>query len=238
MHIFFSIPLSLSLILLASTILTSCTSLDVTYSDDRMFATQGNDVPSAPMIILPPPVLSIHSQEVMDVVQEVSVEFHHKRELTLKSSKTYYNEEGIHTIQIQYDSQTLIDPSEARELIVDVVDLLIAKLNANKLLVPEFQNYTISPENFEIYISFNSYFARYVDPFYIRLICMENGMIKYYAADIYDNDKKKWHFKIESFVTSKNITVSQRAAEDDYKQRHNRDIEAIFGKDRYIPKED
>jgi len=218
--------------------LTGCSSWDSSYSDDRMFSSPENDVPRAPVVDLPPPILSIHSQEITRIIQEVSVNFKHKRHLHLDQAHTYYNEEGIHTIQLEYNTQDLLDPCDARKLIVDLTDTLLTELNQNMYLVPEFPNFAFFPFNFEIYISFESYYARYVDPFYIRYICMEDGTIIYYAADLYDNDKSCWHSRRESYYTSRDIVFYQRLAEDDYKKKHNFDLSLIFGDKRYIPKDE
>jgi len=217
--------------------LTGCSN-SVNYTDDRMFGSSENDVPRAPYVDLPPPVLSIHGQEVTNIIQEVSVDFKHDRHLHLCDAHTYYNAEGIHTIQLKYESQDLLDPCEARYLIVDLVEALLDKLNDNMYLIPEFPNFAFYPINFEIYINMTSFFSRYVDPYYIKWICMEDGIISFYAADMYDNNKNCWHARRESFYTSRNITIAERQAEAAYKSKHDKSLQKVFGDKIYIPKED
>jgi len=211
---------------------------DDSYVDDRMFCDGTDTVPRSPAVDLPPPVLSIHCDEITAIVQEVSVNFKHKRRLRLADAKTFYNEEGIHTIQLKYTTQELLDPSVARLLIVDLVDSMTDKLNGNMYLVPEFSHLVFLPSNFEIYISCESYYARYVDPLYIRYICIEDGIITYYAADLNDNNKNCWHVRKESFKTAHSIAVHERKAEEEYNKKYNVDLSAIFGDQRYVPPEE
>lgn len=190
------------------------------------------------MVDLPPPVLSIHSQEVTNIIQQVSVEFkHNKQHLNLEDARTFYNEEGIHTIQLTYSTQTLADVCDARVLIVDLVQSLLDNLNSNQYLLPEFPNFAFYPFNFEIMITFQSFYARYIDPYYIRYICMNDGEIAYYSADLLDNDKSCWHVRRESFYTSRDIVFFQRTAEEEYKLLHSPDM-SIFGNKRWFPPQD
>lgn len=216
--------------------LTGCSQWDAsTYSDDRMFDLTTNDIVRAPPVDLPPPIISIHCEEITNIINEVSVDFEHKKFLYIDNAKTFYNEEGIHTIQLQYHTQETLDPCEARELIVDLVDALMKKLNDNVYLVPEFSHLSFLPSNFEIYITFSSYVIRYIDPYYIKYICLEDGIVTYYAGDLDDNDKDCWHTRKESFKTSRELAISRRNAEAAYKKKHSIDLDLIFGNQRFVP---
>lgn len=191
-------------------------------------------IPQAPPDDLPQPLLSIHSDEILNIVQGVSVDFKHDRHLNLQDARTYYNDDGIHTIQLKFITQNISDVCDARMLIIDLTEALMSKLNSNPFLLPEFTNFGFYPYNFEIYITFESFYVRYVDPYYIKWICMEDGQIAYYAGDLDDNNKDCWHVRRESFYTSRDIVFYQRKAEAEYKKAHLSPL-TVFGNQRYIP---
>lgn len=197
-----------------------------------------NDIPRAPVVDLPPPTLTIHCDEITNIIQEVGVNFREKRRLHLDNAKTFYNEGGIHTIQLKMHTEDLLDPCKARELIVDLVEALVKKLNDNMYLVPEFANVPFLPSNFEIYIACDSFYARYVDPYYIKCITLEDGIVHYYAADLEDNSKDCWHSRRESYKTSYEIAFFKRRAEAEYKKKHSLNLDLIFGDQRYVPPEE
>lgn len=193
-----------------------------------------SEVPLAPDKDLPRPQLSVHAEEITAIVQDYSVELRNQKRLHLEHARTYYNERGIHTIQLMYSSQDIIELCQARKLIIDVTEGMLDQLNSNPLLIPEFVDQAFYPPNMEIYINFESYFIRYIDPYYIKWICLEDGIIKFYTGDVNDNDKRGWHYKREAYDTSRNIVFYQRLAEDKYKAMHEPDRE-IFGDKRYYP---
>lgn len=220
--------------------LTSCSCFDGCSFFDRdacRAASIRSSVPLAPDDEPPPPVLSVHTDEVLNIIQEVSTNFKHDRHINLQHSHTYFNEDGIQTIQLQYITQNISDMCEARMLIVDLVEALLTRLNENPYLIPEFPNFAFYPYNFEIYITFESFFIRYIDPFYIKWICMEDGQIAYYAANLDDNNKDCWSVRRESFYTSRDIVFFERKAEDEYKKAHSIDF-SIFGDKRFVPKDE
>ena len=224
--------LLLATLSLALTLLTGCSSFEAFNSNCDSSGI--NDIPEAPFVDLPNPILSVHAEEVTAIIQDYSVELRMLKRLHLEHANTYYNDEGIHTVQLQYSSQDIINLCQGRKLIIDVSEGLLDKLNSNSLLTPEFTNHAFYPFNLEIYINFESYFTKYIDPFYIKWICMEDSKIMFYTADVDDNDKKCWHSKKESYNTSRDIVLYQRLAEDKFKAMHETN-HAIFGEKRFYP---
>lgn len=240
--------LMLAIVSLALTLLTGCSScwnpfdsscdscVPFDQSCNSCDRSGNNEVPEAPYVELPAPTLSIHAEEITAIIQEYSVELKNRKRLHLEHANTYYNEEGVQTIQLRYSSQDIIELCEARKLIIDVTEGMLDQLNSNPLLIPEFANQAFYPFNMEIYINFESYFIKYVDPFYIRWITMEDGQILFYTADVNDNDKSAWHYRKESYNTSRNIVLYQRLAEDNYKAMHETD-RSVFGDKRFYAEE-
>lgn len=175
----------------------------------------------------------IHCEEMTMIVQEVAVELKYDKRLRLEDAKTFFND-GIHTIQINFTSQDLKDMCEARELIVDVTEKLLAKLNQDIILGPEYSNFPLRPENLEIYITFESYYGRYVDPYYVAWIGLEDGIVLYETFSLKDNNKDCWSARRESYCTSREIVVYERQAEKKYRD-NNREKRDIFGGRRFYP---
>jgi hypothetical protein len=227
---------SLIKFLLALSILTGCSCFEPFSNDCAPCATGGSgyDIPEAPYVDLPSPVLSIHAEEITAIIQDYSVELKNFKHLYLQHANTYYNDAGIHTIQLSYISQDLLELCDARKLIIDVSEGLLDQLNSNPLLIPEFTNRAFYPFNLEIYINFESFFAKYIDPFYVKWIMMEDAKIAFYTADVNDNDKLCWHARKEAYDTSRDIVFYQRLAEDKFKAMYEPD-RAVFGEKRYYP---
>lgn len=175
----------------------------------------------------------INSSQATAIIQDFAVEMDHKHSLKLQKAKTYYDG-GIHAIQMEFISQDLMEMCEARKLIVDMTEGLLAALNQDPLLAKDIANYPFRPNNLELYITFQSYFGKYVDPYYIHWICMEDGEVDYYLFDLKDNLKNKWHARHETYATSREIVVYEREAERKYQEVHHPKIN-VFGKQRYFP---
>lgn len=181
----------------------------------------------------PPPQYVLHKEEVTRIVQEFAEEMKEEKDLSLEHAYTCYDN-SIRTVQLQFISQDLIELCEARELIVDMTERLLAKLNQDPILGPDLSNFPFRPSNLEIYITFESYFGKYVDPMYIMWICMEDNSIYFYTFDLLYSPNRCWHVKHESYPTSREIVVYQREAEQKYEETHKIKPSA-FGSERYLP---
>lgn len=185
----------------------------------------------------PKPHISIHTEEVTSIVQQFAVEAKYENHLRLEHANTCYSDNGITTIQVQFTSQDLLEMCAARELIVDLTENLLAKLNQNSTLGQEFADFPFRPGNLEIYIYFDSYFGKYVDPLYITWICMEDAEVAYYTFELQRHNNSCWHARRESYATSREIVVYEREAERRYEEMHPGPL-SIFGMERFLPKGD
>jgi len=184
---------------------------------------------------LPPsPFEVIDSSEATSRVQELSIEFRYDRHLHLQQAKTFF-EFGIKTIQLEFISQDVFEMEDARKLIVDLTEAFLGKVNQDPILGPMLQSYPFRASDLEIYITFESYFGRFVDPYYIQWICLEDGQIDYYLFDTHNNTKRYWHHRHESYETSREIVVYQREAEQKYAETH-RPLIDVFSGQRFFPR--
>ena len=182
----------------------------------------------------PPPILEVNSTELTSLIQDYTVGLKHDEEVNLEQAKIYLDG-GIHTIHLEFITQRILDMCEARELIVSMTENLLSRLNLNPVLGPQLSSYPFSPDQVEIYITFESYYGRYVDTYYIHWVCLEDGVVTYYTWDLEDGSKNCWHSRKESYETSREIATYQELAEEEYALQHEPSTK-VFGNKRYYPK--
>jgi hypothetical protein len=175
-----------------------------------------------------------HSDELTALIQNYTTELKYQKRLHLEHANTYFKD-GISLVQLEFISQDIIEMCEARELIIDVTEGLLGKLNQNPILGGAFATFPFRPSNIEIYITFESWFGKYCDPHYIAWIGLEDAQVTYYEFDLLDHMKACWHARHESYATSREIVVYQRQAEKQYSEEHITNWTVIFGPHRYFP---
>lgn len=159
----------------------------------------------------------IDSPELVRVVQHFMPYLRHEKRLRLEDSRVFYNE-TINTVRMEFTSQDVLEVREARFLLVDVVEGLLAALNQNPTLGSQFITYPLTPDQLEIYINFESFHGIYVDPYYVGYIMLEDGQATYWAFDTKENGRNYWDFRTEAYEKSREFTVYEREAENMFKQ--------------------
>ncbi len=221
---------TLTLLCLAALSLTSCSLFDRYPSEcygpeSQSFKTSAEEISKMSEVIDSSPVTS--------AIQIFSIEMEKKHKVHLEHAKTFYDD-GISKIQLEFSSQNIIDLCEARKLIVDMTETFLAKINRNPLISMDLKNYPFSANSLELYITFESYFGKYIDPNYIHWICMEDNLVDYYLFDLIDPLTNKWKSRHESYPTSREIAVFQQEAEKQYEESNRPKIN-VFGEQRYYP---
>lgn len=183
----------------------------------------------------------INNEEVMRVVLDYANDLKHDKHLNLEDSTVYYGNYGnyIEKIRLKFVTQNILEMCEARELLVDVAEGYLDRLNEDPVLGPLIASYPILAENLEIYICFESYLVRYVDKRYIAWVVLEEGLAYYYAGtitnefDIWDRDSENWHQRVEPYSKSVQIVAINREAEKMYQERHPKPG-SLFAGDRIL----
>ena len=176
----------------------------------------------------------VHTEEITNIIQDYQLELETRYRLHLLDANVYYDP-YIDTIALKFVSEDIIEMSDARKLIVDVVEGLLAKLNQNIIVGPQFKEYPFSSGDLEIYITFDSFYGRFVDPYYMMWICLEDDIVHYYLFDTKNQDKNTWHYRREAYYKSREIVVYQRDAEQQKDEALQLRRQSAFGPDRYIP---
>lgn len=183
----------------------------------------------------------INNEEVMRIVLDFANDFKHDRHMHLEDSTVYYGNHGnyIDKIRLKFITQNILEMNEARELLVDMTEGFLERLNQDPLVGPLISSYPVNAENLEIYICFESYHVRYVDKRYIAWVVLEEGLAYYYAGtltnefDIWDMDSESWHQRVEPYYKSAQIVAINREAERMYRERHPKPT-SLFAGDRLL----
>lgn len=139
-------------------------------------------------------------------------------------------------IKLEFSSQDILELCPARQLLVDVVEGLLDRINLSAVSF-QLRPIPFVAENVEIRINFESYYGIYVDPTYIGWIVLEDGMAYYYGFDLKDYRHVRqvsWSTRYEAYSKSRAFAYAQRAAEEQYQLDHpvKRKL-SVLGEEQY-----
>lgn len=150
--------------------------------------------------INPPENYSL-TPEVTAVVVRFSTQLKKSVDLTLETSCLWQNP-YIDKIYLDYSSQDLRDISNARKLLVSVVEGFVAAINEDSLLHYQAAHFPFSADDLVVQIHFESFFGKYVDPFYVERATLEDGMVQFYSFNAYNPNKEIWEYHDEPYWQS------------------------------------
>ncbi|KAF3362621.1 hypothetical protein PHSC3_000860 [Chlamydiales bacterium STE3] len=151
------------------------------------------------------------SRVVMTYANKMRVE----KSLRFEDSQVFYSDRAD-VIRIIFSTQLILELKEARELVVDLVEGLLAELNKDSIVTSQFQEGIVRPENIELYISFESYFAEYIDQMYMSWVSMYEGVVRFYSAMLKDFRKDFWCDRAEPYYKSRQSVIYDREARASY----------------------
>lgn len=181
-------------------------------------------------------VEKISAVEIVHSIQHFLPYLRFEKHLRLEDSKVWYNDK-VNTIHMEFTSQDVLEIREARMLLVDLVEGLLAELNRNPIIAPEFIQYPLNPDNLEIYIDFESFHGDFVDPFYVGWLKLEGGVTTFYAFDVKIDGTNIWNFRIEPYFKSRELTVFERESEDLFEEAVDSTRLHKLKKEQYVPEE-
>jgi hypothetical protein len=172
----------------------------------------------------PTPWLPVNpSGVVTEAVMRQSALFQKSHHLRFEDASAYWSEGSLIGVRVIYSTMDILDFCPARELLVDVVEGLTGALGES------FEGF--SPDQLEIYISFESYFTRYVDPYYVSWIKLYDGIGYFYMGTLQDYHNDWWHQRMEVYSDSLNFVNIQReinAEQAAQKAKTEKSIEEIL----------
>lgn len=162
-------------------------------------------------VIDPTLVQKIDAEELTRTTIRFTTRMNREKGLTLEDSRAYYTE-CTEKIRLVLSSQKCPEIPEARELLVDVVEGYLNALNNNPSIRADLCVAPFRAEDLEIYIMFESYFSEFVDPFYVGMIELDEGLAVYYMATQKKWYFDQWHSRYEPYFKTLEIARAQREA--------------------------
>lgn len=184
---------------------------------------------------MPPPVKVVESEEFTWIIAKQMAKWKHEkgRRLKLEHSQLHYNLQGVSWLRLELSSQEILEVDDARDLFVDFVEDLLQRVNSSPLAADQIADYPFTADNLSIEINFESYFGYYVDPFYVGCISMEDGIVRYNAFDLKDQEWYSWHSRVEPYTKSREVSLITRAADKEYREERSQDCPNYL--DNYFP---
>lgn len=197
----------------------------------------------------------IENEEVSRIVAYFSAKMMKEERLDLDDSKVIYSDDHVEydydlwsgasytfssnphidRITLEYSTQRIVTMCEARLLLVTVVEEFLHRLNENGLVKYQLAK-PFTEDNLDITINFETFYGRYVDPLYIGIVCLRNGMVKYFAFDIKNNEIDWSHQRVEPYFKSKELAYLKQEADAAYELPPiNTQYAPSYYDDRYSP---
>lgn len=167
------------------------------------------------------------TDDLTNAVEMYATELKYEHRLHLENAMVCTHE-GIPSIRLEFITQHILELCEARQLLVDVVEGLLVKLNTD-YIEPELRPFPFTADQLEIYIDFESFYLEYDDPMYIGWVVLEDGIAFYYAANLKNEKLDCWQSHWEPYYKSRSITYAQRTAEREYHLRHPEPSSSLQG---------
>lgn len=177
-------------------------------------------------------VKRIDASDISRVILVYSEKLRFEKDLVLENSHVYYDH-YVNRIRLDFYTMENVYVWGAREMLVDLVEGLLGRLNMHSSITSQFINPPITPENLEIYINHKSFYNHYIDQRRVGLAQLRDGIATYFAADALDCDTDCWHRLQEYYWQSREFVQSKRFGEAAYSPLH-KPFQSVFGDDRII----
>jgi len=179
-------------------------------------------------------VQKIDPTEVSRVILTYSSKMKRENHLILGDSVVYY-ENRINRIRLDYTSQEVVpDLWRAREILVDLVEGLLDRINSNELIVPQLRDNPFTADNLEVFICFENFYGKYIDLQNSALITLRSGQANYYTNTATDCNQDCWEKRNEFYWQSKMFTEFHRQGEFIYGPKEP-EPHTYFELERHIP---
>ncbi|MDP1880397.1 MAG: hypothetical protein Q8K60_05610 [Parachlamydiaceae bacterium] len=157
----------------------------------------------------------IDSEELSKIVINFSVLMKIEKHLELEDSWAGYDD-YITQIVLRYSSQRLLTVYDARQVMVELVEEFLSRINNNSIISFELNRYPFTYKDLDVKINFESYFGRYIDELYVGTAWLHNGCLLFYAFDRKDMSLNgiDWdHTRFEPYTKSRELAILKREAE-------------------------
>lgn len=166
-----------------------------------------------------PWVEKIEVNPFSEVIIPYALELRKEKRLRFEDSEVFYDE-YVQRFRVVFSTQLILELCEARELMVDVVEGLLERMNNNPWVVESFNHQPITADDLELYFSYETYYVEYIDPTFIAWMSLTDGYVRFYDGVLKDFTKDFWDARIEPYAKSLEFVRIAREAEENYKLAH------------------
>lgn len=177
------------------------------------------------------------SPAISKIVIEYGRDLQDSHRLFLYDSRVIFDGK-IKKIRIDFTSMASVELCEARKVLVDVTEGYMKRFRENAILNSRFLNRPLNVNDFEIHITYCSYFNRYVDAQYVAYVILENGWSYFYNSELNNAFTDFWMQKVEPYYETKLFTGFQEEAEALHKKEDLEEGKKILQEERYFEKRD
>lgn len=179
-------------------------------------------------------VQKIDSSDVSQTILIYGAQLKYEKGLYLADSIIYYDD-TIQRFRLDFTTQRIHDDLwSSRELLVDTVEGFLNRINGNWAIVPFLEHYPITADDLEVYITYTSFYTKFVDLQGDALATLRNGNASYFTYTTFECSQQCWQERREYYWQSKMFVDYNRQGEALYGPKPN-PLETVFGIERYIP---
>lgn len=156
------------------------------------------------------------------VIIPYALELERTKRMRFEDTKIYQKDdgEGVRWIRLILSSQAILDLCESRELLVDIVEGLLERLNKDPVILASFAHQPITASDLEIYLSFESFYVEYDNPTFIAWVSLLDGDVRIFDGVLKDFRKDYWNSRVESYVRSRDYVMITRKARDELDKKY------------------
>ena len=160
-------------------------------------------------------VNKINAEELTRATVRYCSRLKHDKGLILEDSRCYYTE-YTQKLRLVLSCQKTLEIREARRWITDIAEGYLQAINNNPIIRADLCQQPFSVQDLEIFINFESYYAVYVNPFYIGWIELDEGLVTYYESTAKQWHSDIWHMRFEPYFKALEIANAQKEADQMY----------------------
>lgn len=184
----------------------------------------------------PPPQVPYTTAQSIPALEYAVISYGNEMErdaqLFLLDARACFDVNGFLTIVMHFRTQRLVDLCEGRDLIVQLVEGFLGRINTDETIICSLNPFPITADRLRINIEFQSFYARFIDPLYMGRIALERGTVYYFSHDSLDRDTMYWKQRIEPY--DKALRFSRFRNED--LNQFPKDPSECTGKKTYGPR--
>lgn len=175
-------------------------------------------------------------EEVTWVIERIMADWRYKRHQRLRLEHAYmYYGENFTNLRLEISSQEILEVREARNLLVDLTEDILRGVNTDPIISSQLAVGSMQPDQLHIEISFESFFGRFVDPYFVGCIKLKNGMAYYYAFDLKTDGWNAWHSRVEPYAKTREISMFERAADSEAKMMYTEEFRQDSSEGNFTP---